>query len=1056
MAAIPELPQPGVEVIQEFADQTPVVVIPTLVPCVVGVCKEIRELFAADGTLNSDILVGGPAIAVAELDEASYTSMDALTLQVRITGGVIQTFTMPTGASPPTDMTAADVAAAINGHAPPPVNFAAYVFEDDGGDKYLELRTLADGEDRTIQIVGGTAVAKFGWGTGFAFYGLGNYIQDDVYLKQSSFPDPRGNLTELDIDEGSIRVFLDLSTQIREVLQDQSFLRKGTHSPDPNYGAVASDDSDGDQTTPFVDLNDGGVTQNLLAPPAAASVSGTVDLSTPVYIHNKVLVMQKDGSGIQTVQFTGQPVVSEAVGALFPYTGTFDAIVNGQTITVDISAAPDLDTTASTSMVDQINSDPDVVALGVGNIAFAADLNGNAGTTHLGLVVGGVPTSPALNSEIQVTDDNTFDDLFLDASLPYRQMNDDTGAGPQDDIATQIDNIFPGSVASYDGSNQLVLAGGGLGEESKIEISSDTTVLTELGLTDGSYHGAPFVTRQGDALYGNGVFLGNIIEVHPGAETGRVKLDREISATGEWTSWYIISQNLDTVSNTQYGLTVPTPDFILDTNGDVRLKQDFLRDTTGSPVIQVGVPIYVAYEALRLDVTADAEEPSMLSFGSVDALDETLGPIVPENPLAYGLFIALQNAGTATVYALGVGGVTEDKPYGTITAWAEAFDFLKAEEVYAIAAMTTDLEVSLLGQTHVNSMSAPTMKGERILITHLGRPTRKLDTLVASGNDGDSVASGGPTYYFDTKLATLSQALLDADIDPTSITVGDGVFLDIGSDAYNWNIIGAVTDGSKLKLNVAFAPGQNDDGFYQEDIAEWTSQMPIISDAFSVKIRGSVIANLDEEVETIYYKGRGFLDRRVWMMQLDQLAATVNGVEQLVPGFYMCAAKCGQVAGLPPSTPLTGYPIAGFTRVTGTNDRYNTEQLNKMAAGGADLMIQLAEGTPVQSRMQVTTDLTSIEKREQSIVKAVDFAAKFYRVSMRVYIGRFNITQSFIDTLGTVAQGLGRWLVEQGKVLAGAELNNLVQDEDQPDTILVDVSVEVLYPCNYIRITLII
>lgn len=1050
MAAIPELPQPGVEVIQEFTDQTPVVVVPTLVPCVVGVCKEIRELYASDGTLNSDILVDGPAIAVAESDESSYTSMDGLTLQVRITGGVIQTFTMPTGASPPTDMTAQEVAIAINGHSPPPVNFAAYVFTDDAGDKYLELRTLADGEDRTIQIVGGTAVSKFGWGVGYTFYGLGNYIQDDVYLKQASFPDPRGNLEELDIDEDSIRVFLDLSTEIREILQDQSFLRRGTYSPDPNYGAVADDDSDGDQTTPYVDLNDGGTTQNLLASPSAAEVTGTVDLSTAQYLHNKTLVAQIDGGGIQTVQFVGNPVISEAVSGLFPFTGNFTITVNGQTgIEVNISAAADL-----TDLVDQVNADAQVVALGVGNIAFASDADGNAGATNLGLLVGGAPTTPVNNTEVIVTGETT-NDLFLTASLPYRQLIGNSDAGPQEDIADQINAVFPSTVASYDASNYIVVSGGGLGDESKVEIHSASSGLTELGLSAGITNGGPFAVRQGDALYGDGVFLGNIIEVHPGATTGRVKLDREISATGKWTSWYIVAQNLDTVASNQYGVTVPTPDFILDTNGDVRIKQDFLRDTTGAPIIQTGVPIYVAYEALRLDVTADAAEPSMLSFGSTDDLEDAIGPIVPENPLAYGIFQALQNAGTATVYGIGVGAVTDDKPYGTITAWSEAFDFLKAEEVYAIAPMTTDLEVALLGQTHVNAMSAASMKGERILITHLGRPTRKVDTLVASGNDGDSVA-GGPPYYFDTKIATLSQALLDADIDPTSITIDDGVFLDIGSDAFNWNIVGSVTEGTKVTINTTFATGQNDDGFYQEDASEWSSQMPIISDSFSIKIRGSVVANLDEEVETVYYRGQGFLDRRVWMVQLDQAAATVNGVEQLVPGFYVCAAKAGQVAGLPPSQPLTNYPIAGFTRVTGTNDRYNTEQLNKMAAGGADLIVQIAQGAPVHSRMQVTTDLTSIEKREQSIVKALDFAAKFYRVSMRIYIGRFNITQSFIDTLGTVAQGLGRWLVEQGKVLKGAELNNLLQDDNQPDTVLVDVTVEVLYPCNYIRITLLI
>jgi len=55
-----------------------------------------------------------------------------------------------------------------------------------------------------------------------------------------------------------------------------------------------------------------------------------------------------------------------------------------------------------------------------------------------------------------------------------------------------------------------------------------------------------------------------------------------------------------------------------------------------------------------------------------------------------------------------------------------------------------------------------------------------------------------------------------------------------------------------------------------------------------------------------------------------------------------------------------------------------------------------------------------------------------------------------------VAQGLGRWLEEEGKVVAGAELNNLIQDEDNPDTVLVNVTIDPLYPCNYIVITLVV
>jgi hypothetical protein len=118
-------------------------------------------------------------------------------------------------------------------------------------------------------------------------------------------------------------------------------------------------------------------------------------------------------------------------------------------------------------------------------------------------------------------------------------------------------------------------------------------------------------------------------------------------------------------------------------------------------------------------------------------------------------------------------------------------------------------------------------------------------------------------------------------------------------------------------------------------------------------------------------------------------------------------------------------------------------------------MIQEAQGAPVISRFAITTDLTSIEVRTDSITKIVDFVAKFLRRSLLNYIGRFNITQGFLDSLSNVIEGLGMFLIESG-VLLGFNLNLIQQDKDAPDTVIVDVSLDVPFPCNFIRLTLVI
>jgi hypothetical protein len=147
--------------------------------------------------------------------------------------------------------------------------------------------------------------------------------------------------------------------------------------------------------------------------------------------------------------------------------------------------------------------------------------------------------------------------------------------------------------------------------------------------------------------------------------------------------------------------------------------------------------------------------------------------------------------------------------------------------------------------------------------------------------------------------------------------------------------------------------------------------------------------------------------------------------------------------------------MTGFTRVIGSNDTFNDKQLNVMAGGGTYVIVQDVAGGPLTSRMALTTDGASVEVRTDSITKVVDFTAKFLRRGLRNFIGRFNITQGFLDTLGSVVQGLGGFLVETG-VLIGLTMNNIVQDSDARDTVLIDVTLDPPYPCNYIRLTLVV
>jgi hypothetical protein len=237
--------------------------------------------------------------------------------------------------------------------------------------------------------------------------------------------------------------------------------------------------------------------------------------------------------------------------------------------------------------------------------------------------------------------------------------------------------------------------------------------------------------------------------------------------------------------------------------------------------------------------------------------------------------------------------------------------------------------------------------------------------------------------------------------------------------------------------------------------------LPLIAEAFAIRVRGAELltvagtADKTAIAETVRGRSRAYGNRRTWLTFPDRAAATIGGLEQVVEGFYLNAAIAGMIGQQPPQQSFTNFPMTGFTKVLGSNDTFSERQMNMMAAGGTYIIIQDGPGFPLTSRMALTTDTTSIETRTDSITKVVDFTAKFMRRGLRNFIGRFNITQGFLDTLGSVIQGLGGFLVETG-VLIGLTLNGIIQDENARDTVLVDVTLDPPYPCNYCRLTLVV
>lgn len=1163
-----ELPRPGVEVIQVFRTTSPTIVTPTLVPVVVGVCKQIVDLLVASSgggsQLNTDALILLPGMFKTQPAVGSppaFTGLNGLNLVLSINNGpdVTVTFDDPSL----TGITPAALAQQINTQFATLLVTEAQAGYTDNNEVYI--RTIGTGEFQSLEIRPGSdpiVLSAFGgvnngWVIGYVLYGASYYSQYEQGVEIISFPDPRGNLSELAIEPSTVRVFTSTGGSqagFREYLKDQSYLRKGG----------------------------GG---------SAAALVGTVDLSTLTYgpagtLDGADLGVSLDGGTAVAVDFgTGLTTVAdeedliqrinETLGGMYAsLSGAYLRIASDSTGPDSVVTLTDVAGTPTTSLG---FASPNNTNTGAAGVQVIDDGNGDnlspllkfigedftaAGTpavfTPLGVdysnagmlaSLAGLTITMSINgsrpqtltfgvlataNDLKAAVEGYFPNLTLDVTAPAAPFWQAGGAGEESTVwfvggtalgalgivpmltsdwntsqirtpgtagtdytylvgknfrlnlgGTVVEHTWTGAVVDFatmlaDLNANVAFAALAIAEAGTVANSVRIKLLTGadgaivsvvaatanesaplLGYSPGDYNtlgpafGTGYLPISGDELYVDGELIARITQVAPGGVVDVLKVAVQLALSDEYgVYWYIWAKNLPDTNR-------PTPDLTVDSYGNVVMKHQTVRDSNGNLVSMnsVKTPIYIAYRAVRQDVTSIADNPGLLRFDTTLQLDDALSPVSTANPLALGVYFALLNAPGAQVTALGVDEISADAPYGTVDGFTRACEFLEAYEVYAMAPLTHDETVAQVFNTHVTFMSVPENKGERICLFNFETPSRKVDTLVASGTDGNSVGATGTV--FDTGVVNLTSLLVAAGINPAgTIPVSDGLFLDIASDSKRYSI--QSVSGSQVTIRTVFAPGENDDNFYSTTKLN-VPPLPsaLINEAFAVRVRGGELVSstgtIDKQgiAETYQKMAQAYLNRRFWSTVPARAKASLDGLEQVVEGFYMCAAIAGMIAQQAPHQSFTNFPMTGFTGVIGSSDFFSNRQLNIIAAGGNYIIVQDSAGSPLIARHALTTDMTSVETRTDSINKIVDFTAKFLRIGLKNYIGRFNITQGFLDSLSHVTQGLLGFLTDIG-VLVGANLNNIVQDEDNPDTVLIDVTIDVPYPCNYIRLTLVI
>jgi hypothetical protein len=1101
--------QPGVEVIQTFQKAAPTFTRPTLVPCVVGPAFEVLNVISTDGTINSRARYGAYNQLGKALTESSFPDprenideLDILENTVRpflLFGGNLTELFMSPGTSFLASSHVAGKAAiqsvAFGGGSGLDLKGKVLVIALDNPvrtdlSKDVTIVFVGTGADAQGNLTSQDAADQINSAVGKI---VATVVTDKVQLASPTF----GALSSVTVRAGGTA---------NSVLQIGYSGSSAAHEERvEGCGYRGQDDKNNDTITPWIEFYTGdylldGVTTAIVAK------AGLIDIITGAFTSAKHSAVTFGGAN---------PTVPLQVGDYVFVDGM--KLKGGEVMKVEVArfkigtvntalSIADEDGRYTTKVYDsqQVGTAYDVSAFAPKYVYFvangidwrkaaptAAKLTGAPQTPPSAAAAASVKTTSAGAGPFNLTGKDlryivTVDGVDTEDHFTFTGQLADVDA-----VAAALGSNIAGVVAT-NAAGELQLATVKTGRLQGIVVKADGLANGDLGFSTGSdtssvgkdveyadltgkglkfqLNGNPHiyqVTLTSDsldvAIDEVNALVGTTVASKDGAGTHMVltsTLKGAASQVAVLDSGTTQGEEALGLSTTPvFGTGRPLPDAYLDDASVLHIGAELLRDqVTGLPLDQASNTgtLYIQYRALRKDVSASAKVADVLRLSDVDTLSSVLDPLTEDNPLGLGLYLCMVAAPNFEVLGLGIDELSPGTLDGTGPSWARAAALLESKEVYAIAPLTQDEVVHQMWITHCQVMSDPTQGGERIVFIARGNPTRQNPKVAVSGTKANSTAQQNQ-MLLDTNPAS---GLVALQLNPAQpFTVDDGVYLEttVAGEVERYCV--SSVSGSLVNFKTSFAAGENVDGFFS-DVA---LTVPVVDAAYSLKARGAELAipgsnpvRFDYGVmaDTVAEANASIGIRRAYSIFPDTIKTTVQGLEKSLPSYYAAAGIVGQVGALPPQQGHTNYPIPGFTGVVGT-EKFTKKQLNRIAGGGTFILMQEVQGGAVFCRHQLSTDSTSIETRELSITKIVDFVSKFLRTGVRKFIGKNNINPNFLDLLGTTVHAILKFLEASG-VLNGSNINNIAQDKDNPDTVLIDVTLDLPYPCNYIRLTLVV
>lgn len=200
----------------------------------------------------------------------------------------------------------------------------------------------------------------------------------------------------------------------------------------------------------------------------------------------------------------------------------------------------------------------------------------------------------------------------------------------------------------------------------------------------------------------------------------------------------------------------------------------------------------------------------------------------------------------------------------------------------------------------------------------------------------------------------------------------------------------------------------------------------------------------------------------VWPDSCD-VAGVVNastGVATAQPGYYLACAVGGMSAGLPPHQGFTNIGIAGIDAIHNSTRYFTEAQLTTLSNSGWYLFVQETSSSIPYCLHQLTTDVSTLENGELSIVRDFDYISLFYKDILDDFLGKYNVIDQTLDFLRAALNGGTAQLQSQkyariGTPVISATVDSIAPLVGQKDRVEVYMTVEMPFPLNRVGLHLV-